>query len=154
MLSTLGKLTLRCVFGQSDTRGRCKQMILVVLVLLGFVTVVESMPESGRMFYGLDHFTVVGQRSTTEVFTIGGTYRLHDFSLTTPGCDNCEPVEARASYGAQVETRAVDFFSRIWTTVETQIAPKPSAARVIGIPDAPVQGRAVSPETPPPKATS
>ena len=145
---------MKCAISQSHSRRQCQRVILALMILLLATTVLESVPSSTISFYGHDFYTVAGQKSVEEVFDTPGTYKLHNYSVGTPGCDLCEPAEVMASFGVQIDPHMIDVFSRISTTGDVRIGTLQHSHRVDTAADTSLLGEVVRPESPPPKAIS
>lgn len=96
------------------TTGKVTLRLFAVLVLYLCISTVADTTALGRSeYHGLDVLTISGDRSSIEVFSVGGVYILHDYSLLIPGCTTCRAVKFQVDLGPTVGAHTSEVGARI-----------------------------------------
>lgn len=134
-----------------NARLQWKHMLLLGLALLCVVTALESVAPQVRASSQQGFYTISGTRSTTEVFTAAGTYRLHDPSGNSPNCQRCKPLEVEANVESHPEMHASDFFNRALPNTSTRIETAEWSICIVWLSPQRLVTKIVAPEPPPPQ---
>lgn len=96
-----------------NTNETVLRVLAVLILYVCISTVAEITPLRDSSYYGLDVLTISGDRSSVEVFSVGGIYVLHDYSMLAPGCSQCRPIEFQVDQGSALSAQPSDYSVRI-----------------------------------------
>lgn len=102
-----------------NTRKVVLRMLAAMMLYVCISTVADTVPVDDSRYYGFDVLTISGDRSSMEVFAVGGVFVLHDFSLFVPGCEFCKTVKFQVDHSPVVGMQSPEVSARIVPTPYT-----------------------------------
>lgn len=140
--------------GQLSARVQWKHVLLAGLALLCVVTALESVSPQMQASSQQGFYTIQSARSTVEVFSVAGTYKLHDASGKSPNCQHCKPLEIEANVDFHSKVHVSDFFNRAMPDTSIRAESAEWSIRTDGEMPQRLSTEIVAPEPPPPRNLS